>query len=207
MVKNILRLELRIVKKKSVIRLSIIAFVIVSTIVLIWFFGYSTSIEKSLEDYSERREIYPALSDVFPDLNTLPKHENIYYQYRDKRLFPFSGPGSLLLVVTYDSEIYEVEKKKLESLTFLSQPIGDDKDYQIPETEFSIKSFTFKVLGDNGNEKKFEYPMYFAMIATSDEKNSIAYLSFGDSDLDYISETNEEGSMAKFVKEYYRYKW
>ena len=207
MVKNILRLELRIVKKKSVIRLSIIAFVIVSIIVSIWVLGFSTSTEKSLEDYSERRQAYVALSDVFPDLTTLPGSENIYYQHRYKRIFPFFAADSLLFVVTYDSKTYETEKKKLEKFTFLDHSIRSRENYEIPEYEFKIKSFTFKVLDNNEDEEKFEYPKYFVMIATSDEKNSIAYLCFYDNDLDYISETNEEGSMAKFVKEYYRYKW
>ncbi len=43
------------------------------------------------------------------------------------------------------------------------------------------------------------------MIGTSDDKKSIAYLYFYDSDLDYISKKDRGTSMEGFVKEYFDY--
>ena len=43
------------------------------------------------------------------------------------------------------------------------------------------------------------------MIGMSDEKNSIAYLYFYDSDLDYIGDEEDSQPMASFVKEYFKY--
>jgi hypothetical protein len=78
--------------------------------------------------------------------------------------------------------------------------------YLLPEPEFNINSYNFKVLAEN-NDSDFDYPHYIGMIATSDEKKNISYLYFADQDFDYISENNNKGEMQKFVKEYFKYEW
>jgi len=45
------------------------------------------------------------------------------------------------------------------------------------------------------------------MIGVSEDKKSIAYLYFYDSDLDYIGDEDEENPMANFIREYFKYKF
>lgn len=183
---------------------TIVGIVLLILSLLIWFFCLSTSTNSSLNDYAKRRIGYTSASYVLPELDSLPDYEGIYYQYRHKRMVLFSA-DSLLLVITYDKETYIAEKKKLEQYSFLDHIVGYDETYFIPEHKFSINSFTFRVLDQV--DDKFFYPKRFGMIATSDEKNSIAYMYFDDIDLDFISENTIKGRMERFVKEYYRYKW
>jgi len=113
----------------------------------------------------------------------------------------------MLLVISYDEETYISEKKRIEESTdFLEEVVFTTDDvvsYFLPEPEFSINSYHFRVVkSDLGY-----YPKYFGMIATSDEKNTIAYLYFKDGDLDVISINRKEGEMKKFVEEYFKYDW
>lgn len=139
--------------------------------------------------------------DIMPTLDDLPEYRHMEYRYTHKS-FVFES-NSVALIVYYDDKTYKSEKEKLgEKYTFLDQKIFDaniSKDI-IPEHEFSINSYSFKVVAGNG-EDNTRFPKSFGMIGTSEENKSIAYLYFNDTDLDYIGEEN----MANFVKEYFEY--
>ncbi|MFR5172590.1 MAG: hypothetical protein ACLTD6_15570, partial [Clostridium paraputrificum] len=76
--------------------------------------------------------------------------------------------------------------------------------FLIPENEFKVNSYTFRVA--SGNESyTADYPKSFGMVGTSDDKKSIAYLYFYDSDLDYISKKDNRTSMLEFIKEHFDY--
>ncbi len=138
--------------------------------------------------------------DIMPNLDDLPKYENIAYKYTHKTMFLFES-DSVALIVKYDDKTYESEKDKLEeNYTFLEDKVKDI----IPEYEFSINSYTFKVVADH-EKSKTEFPKSFGMIGTSEEKKSIAYLYFYDFDLDYIGQENDRHPMANFVKKYFEY--
>jgi hypothetical protein len=148
-----------------------------------------------------------------PDIKNLPTYEKIYYKYYHKIVLPLIfHSDTMLLVVTYNETIYDLEKSKIDNYIYLNQRIFkkyeniDEITYLLPEPEFKINSFHFRVLEAN-QDNNFDYPHYIGIIATSDEKKSIAYLYFEDQDLDYISIDKTEDEMVKFVKEYYRYKW
>jgi hypothetical protein len=148
-----------------------------------------------------------------PDLKDLPEYKKIYYKYRHNIvLFPIFSADSILLVVAYDDTVYQMERSRINELNYLEKAkykIYADSDeiyYLLPEPEFQINSFNFRVLAES-QDNNFEYPKYIGIIATSDEKKSIAYLYFDDFDLDYISKSNTEGEMIKFVKKYFKYKW
>lgn len=140
--------------------------------------------------------------DIMPNLDELPEYENITYKYTHKTMLIFES-DSVALIVKYDDETYQSEKNKLaENYIFLEDNVED----VIPEYEFSINSYTFKVVADNENSNT-EFPKSFGMIGTSEEEKSIAYLYFYDYDLDYIGEEDDRNPMANFVKEYFKYEF
>lgn len=147
--------------------------------------------------------------DIMPNLDDLPKYENIAYKYTHKSIILFQS-DSVALVVKYDDKTYKSEKDKLaKKYTFLDHKItfnGSESEYIIPEYEFSVNSYTFKVVDEDVNGKgNTQFPKSFGMIGTSEKKNSIAYLYFYDTDLDLIGEKNDKNPMDDFVKHYFNY--
>ena len=141
-----------------------------------------------------------------PAIEDLPEHQDISYKYNNFSVVLFET-DTITLEVDYDEEIYEKEKEKLTQIyKFLDQKVvskSDESKYYIPEYEFSINSYSFRVVDENDNYKA-QYPKSFGIIGTSDEKKSIVYLYIYDEDLDYIEEDNE-GSMTNFVKKYFKF--
>ncbi|GHT68375.1 hypothetical protein FACS1894110_15760 [Spirochaetia bacterium] len=176
------------------------------------FTGCFTSIRSSKTDYVKRRSESSVSQNVLPDLNNLPPYKKLNYQYRWILRIIFVSE-TMRLVVTYDEETYQKEKTNINNLKFLKNPVpweshfdNDEKLYLLPEHEFNINSYNFRVLEadeDNG----FNYPKRIGIIATSDMKKSIAYLYSDDFDLDYIGENNAKNAMVKFVKENFKYRW
>lgn len=153
--------------------------------------------DNDINNYMSKRANFD--EDTLPNLNSLPPYRNIHYQYR-------AGWGeTIVLVVTYDEKTYIKEKSKLDLKKYLDHTVQDRDgiDYLIPAYEFSINSFAFRVLDTDESN----YPQWFGMIATSDEKSSIAYLSCFYSSLDYISDKIGSNEMIKFIKESYDYDW
>jgi hypothetical protein len=147
--------------------------------------------------------------DIMPTLNDLPKYQNIACKYTHKSIIVFES-DSVALVVKYDDKTYKSEKDKLaKKYTFLDQKIAfnsDESKYIIPAHEFSINSYTFKVVAGTVNGKgNTQFPKSFGMIGTSERKKSIAYLYFYDTDLDFIGRKNDKKPMANFVKDYFDY--
>lgn len=179
-------------------------------ILLIFIFcitGCSKSNSNIKEYLSRNNTIDTKAKGVMPDINELPEYKNIEYRSTHKSMILFES-DSIALIVNYDDETYENEKNKLEkNYTFLSQKIKsefDESKYYIPENEFSINSYKFRVIDNDGNNNT-KFPKSFGMIGTSDDKKSIAYLYFYDADLDYIGKSDDESPMADFVKEYFKY--
>ncbi|GAA0076753.1 hypothetical protein UT300005_11310 [Clostridium sp. CTA-5] len=145
--------------------------------------------------------------DIMPNLDDLPKYKNIDYKYTHTPMFIFEA-DSVALIVNYDDTTYKNEKDKLDQeYIFLDKKVKfniDDSDYVIPQNEFSINSYNFKVVSRNKKDYT-DFPKSFGMIGTSDEKKSIAYLYFYDSDLDFIGEKDDKSPMANFVKRYFKY--
>jgi magnesium-transporting ATPase (P-type) len=191
---------------------------IIITILCFLFLGCFTLTKNNLKDYNTRIEELRFSRQVMPDFNDLPAYENINYQYRRTTTFPlFCYAETMLLVVTYDEKTYWIEKSKINNLDYLNEAIftigtvgsfTNKVYYELPEPEFQINSFNFRVL-EASKTNGFIYPYYMGIIATSDEKNSIAYLYYHDDDkvFDCISVNKTENIMAKFIKKYFKYRW
>lgn len=164
----------------------------------------STNIKKYINSGTK---IDAYAKNFMPALENLPKSLDIAYKYNHIPTI-LSDTDTMVLVVEYDEATYKSEKEKLTSnYNFLTKKVPstyNEDNYLIPEYEFSINSYEFKVV--EGNDKsKAEYPKSFGMIGTSDKKKSIAYLYFYDHELDYIGEKDEKRPMANFVNKYFRY--
>jgi len=183
--------------------------IIVLLAALVWYFCFCTTSVNKLSDYQKRRAnaYYPQVSAILPALTDLPTYTHIDYQYRKTRALMFRTE-TMRLVVTYDHATYESEKNKLNKKQYLDHVVYDDigNFCIIPEYEFSINSYHFRILPND--DEDYPYPHTIGLIATSDEKNSIAYLYLFDGDLDCIGDgTNAPGSMATFIKTYFKYDW
>lgn len=190
--------------KNSVNTFSLIYILIVFVFSVV---GCSKS-NSNIENYLNSGTIIDSKAkDFMPVLSDLPPYENIEYSYTHKPMLIFES-DSVALVINYDDKTYKSEKDKLaEKYMFLDHKIkfdNDENEYIIPEYEFSVNSYTFKVVDEN-EKYKGEFPKSFGMIGTSDEKKSIAYLYFYDFDLDCISDEDNDSSMAEFIREYFKY--
>lgn len=161
----------------------------------------------NIDKYLKSGEIIDSYAKEFmPSIEELPKYKDISYKHNKESVLWYTS-DAMTLVVEYDDETYKSEKEKLSKrYTFLSEKIPFDEEglYIIPEYEFSINSYDFKVIEESDNDDTY-YPKSFGMIGTSDDKRSIAYLYFYDFDLDCIGDKGEQSSMANFVKEYFKY--
>ena len=181
-------------------------FIIISVLILI-FIGFSKSNTTNINKYlNNGAKIDTHAKNFMPAIEDLPKYKDISYKYNHFSIILFKT-DAITLVVNYDEETYEKEKEKLaEKYKFLDHKVVSDFDkskYYIPEYEFSINNYDFKV-GDGNDNYEARYPKSFGMIGTSDEKKSIAYLYFYDDDLDYIRK-DKDSPMADFVKKNFKY--
>jgi hypothetical protein len=199
-------------RKRLIVFSSIIAlFVLTALFLLIYILPLRRTVVNDLSDYESRKTGtygFPVVQGMLPALDELPEYVNIDYQYRRVRYFIFTSQ-TIRLVVTYDDETYEQEKAKTDEKDFLNHALkrsADANNYLIPEHEFFIGSFYFRVLDnmyyDIGNSYGLGYPKQIGIIATSDETNSVAYLYYYNFDRDSVG-----GSMEDFVKKWFRYNW
>ena len=185
-------------------------YLIVIVIIFIFFINGCSDSSSGIKNYlNSGGEIDLNSKDIMPSLEDLPEYEKIEYKDTYKSILFFES-HSVALIVEYDDNTFESEKKKLdEKYTFLNEKIKSDFDknkYYIPEYEFSIESYTFRVV-DKNNTSNTKFPKSFGMVGISEEKKSIAYLYFYDEDLDYIGEENEENPMVNFLNKYFKYKF
>ncbi|MTI67986.1 MAG: hypothetical protein FH753_15495 [Firmicutes bacterium] len=185
--------------KKKYIIIILISFVLCFT-------GCSKS-STNIENYLNSGSLIDLnAKDIMPNLNDLPKYQNITYKYTHKSIFIFES-DSVALIVNYDDKTFKKEKEKLaKKYIFLDQKY-DLSAYEsevIPEYEFTINSYNFNVVVGKGKDNT-QFPKSFGMIGISEEKKSIAYLYFYDMDLDFIGEKNDRYPMANFVRKYFQY--
>lgn len=156
--------------------------------------GCTTTVDKKDNiDYKSALESVLDSEEYMPSANEVEGNDNYTLKtYNNKRIF---GGNGITLTEQLSAEEYG---KKLEEInntySFLESPQPTDYDeehYTIPQAEFEIEGYKFRVLSDG------TYPKYFGMIAVSDEEHRIIYFAYEGQDLDYIED------MEDFVKENY----
>ena len=142
-----------------------------------------------------------------PKLEDLPKYKNVFYQYTKGESFIF-GENTFTFVIEYDEDIYKKEKARLyEDYEFYDVGEKDQFLYErgIPENQFSVNSYNFKIAKSYKKEPINYLFSDLAMIGTSDEKKSIAYLYYTNYMHINLAEDREEDVMANFVKDTFKY--
>lgn len=179
---------------------------IFTVIVILCFTGCSRSNTNINKYLNTGKKINTHAKNFMPAIEDLPDHKDISYKYNNYSVV-FFETDTITLKVDYDEEIYEKEKEKLtQNYKFLNKKViskFDESKYYIPEYEFSINSYSFRIVDEKDNYTA-KYPKSFGIIGTSDEKKSIVYLYFYDEDLDYIEEDNK-GTMSNFVKKFFKF--
>lgn len=141
---------------------------------------------RNIEHYKELTQSV----DIMPKLNELGNYEDYSFKYHKDSHFIFFMEQAYTLKVTYDDENYEKEKEALEDKYIYRSKKFTSYGENNKEPYFSIDSFEFKILSDA--YESLGYPKDIIFVGTSDEENTIAYVYFTDTDLDYIDTSFEE---------------
>lgn len=122
-------------------------------------------------------------------------YEDVYYQIHvSDDLFYDAGS---VMIFDYTDENYNKEVKFIEeNMQFLDKPIYDDYDCVLPEAEFSISDWDFKVCSDDD----YAYPKYFRIMGFNENQKQVAFLDFDGPDLDIAGDT-----MTEFIDDYFDY--
>ncbi|MBS7131280.1 hypothetical protein [Clostridium sp.] len=145
-------------------------FGIVFIILSFCFIGCS-KLNSNIGEYLNSGEVIDNFAKSFmPSIEELPENKSIEYRYTNNSIITFQS-GSIALVVSYDDSTYEKEKEKLKKqYTYLDKPVYDYNidSFLIPENEFKVNRYTFKVASGNENYTA-DFPKSFGMIGTSDD--------------------------------------
>lgn len=183
--------------------LIIISAVIVVCLVAFSYFS-NNYIETGLEKYNEK--ISQNSNYINFSLNELGSYDDVYFQSTKTGGFIFSSYGSML-IASYNDADFIKQLNSVNAFNYQSDVIFfDDSKYTLPETEFYINDWHFKVL--EGKSPNFSIPKDIDLIAVNESSRQIAYLTFYDQDIDYLCKSDkQDGYMKKFVKKYFKYKF
>lgn len=122
-------------------------------------------------------------------------YEDVYYQIHvSDDLFYDAGS---VMIFDYTDENYNKEVKFIEeNMQFLNKPVYDDYGCVLPEAEFSISDWDFKVCSDDD----YAYPKYFRIMGFNENQKQVAFLDFDGADLDVAGDT-----MTEFIDDYFDY--
>ncbi len=124
-------------------------------------------------------ELMPALTDIGEPLDM----EYIHFRYN---AFIFLGDTDYL-ICRYTPEEYQAQKAQLEK-TYRFR----EDNITLHEYEFApravLDGYQFRMADEiEASSPPFWYPKYMVLVGCSDETNQIIYLSYFDTDLDYIT--------------------
>lgn len=152
---------------------------------------------KGIDNYDE---YYSAFS-----LNELGNYNNLYYQCTKTGGYIFTSYGSLIIAdyndVSFLEQISLLNNKDYQEDVVLF----DETKYILPNTNFFIGDWNFKVLKNSDTDDC--YPRLINFIGFNENENKIAYLTFRDQDLDYLCKIEDNDYMPKFINKYFNYKF
>ena len=142
-------------------------------------------------------------------------YQDLYCQENKSGTIVFSSYSDLV-IASYSEESFHEQLNSINAkYTFLNDAVFEEdsdsenierekgkKYYLIPDNHFTIKNWSFDVIEGEA------YPHYIDIIGYNEKTFQIAYLSFFDSDIDYICEYEENENndyMPKFIKKYFKY--
>ena len=172
--------------------------VFVFSFAVIFFTVLSWGLFASLEHYADDAVEAPYVEstkdfDAMPTLDEIgePQKIDYYYYYAGQMIFFWESD---ILICTYDEQAYGEQKALLDQTYVFQTEDMEEHGYSCsPYAE--VDGFAFRVLSFD-EYKYLYYPKYMIFIGTNDETNQIVYISYDDTDLDYI-----DRSLADFIKD------
>ena len=151
-------------------------------------YAKNDEIGKSYEEVCEQFSVMPTLDEV----GEYKKAE--HFDYFSSCCIFFTCDADTLML-HYDAEEYETQKALLDSEYVFQREDFYKYGYSV-KPYVTIDGYKFRAIevsSDSGHD--LHYPKKLVFIATNDSKNTIAYTSFYDYDLDYIED------LEKFLKD------
>ena len=147
-------------------------------------------------------------SQHMPTVEELGNYEELSSSHEHASVLLFAW-DSVTLNVTYNQDEY-LERKTdiLDNYNYItSQVIGSFDRVVLHEFSTEINGYTYMVVEYRDQmEYDYEYiPYRIALIGYNDESNTIKYMYFNDSDLDYITSTEpgHEVTLEDFIRQYF----
>ena len=143
-----------------------------------------------IDKYEEYVEEVRHASTLMPDLDELNTYTDIKFGY--KRILYLATldfeSDNISLFVTYDDNYDEEKQRVLNSYDF----IKEEELGEIPVTSFEYKGYTFQIVPNRTYKGSKCTCKSFMMVGYNDASNTIAYLYFYDSDIDFIYDMKHE---------------
>ena len=116
-----------------------------------------------------------------PSVDELGKYTDLNFKFFHKDMLMFES-DAYVLKVTYGDEVFDRQKDYINNNYVMQEKVYENRTER--EASFTLDGFYFRMLSQN--EYKLYYPKTIAFIGVSEESNEIAYVFYGDVDLDYI---------------------
>lgn len=144
---------------------------------------YNKDVSQYYASVIEENELMPALEDI---------GQPVWTEYCDvfTSAFVFVSDADYL-ICRYDAGEYELQKQQIEEKYTFQTEILDSYGNPCEPSE-NIDGYQFRVLSTKGEyERYMKYPRYMGLIGYSDEEKEIIYLSYCNTDLDYLTSLSD----------------
>lgn len=132
---------------------------------------------------TEGNKLMPSLDNIGHPIKT------VYYDVFTKYFCFFARAD--YLICHYDSEEYALQKKQLDANYIFQTETMVSCDHPCEPSE-EVDGYQFHVLSTKGEYEPFvDYPWYITLIAYNDEKQEIVYLSYSNTDIDYLTSLSD----------------
>ena len=144
---------------------------------------FNKDVAQHYASVTEENELMPVLEEI---------GQPVWTEYCDvfTSAFIFLSDADYL-ICRYDAEEYELQKQRLEEKYSFQTETLDSYDYPCEPSEM-IDGYYFRVLSTKGEYERYtQYPWYMGLIAYCDEEQEIIYLSYFNTDLDYLTSLSD----------------
>lgn len=141
--------------------------------------------DEYLDKCYQARKFMPSLDSFtdYKDISVSLTSSN--HKFGDKDTTPFG----LIVFVSYEEEIFDEKKEEVnKKYSFVEEPIIWNNDILMPAIDIIYCEYRIKVVYD-GNDRR--YPNSFGMIGINDDIQTIAYLYYEESSIDYLSKVGD----------------
>lgn len=173
---------------------------VLSVIVLLFFavlffgrkvFGCYIQLERyQNEDVAHHYTSVMEENELMPSLEEIGQPIAIEYCDTYTRAFVFCSDADYL-ICRYDAEEYARQKQQLDETYLFQHETLVSYGHPCKPTE-EVDGYQFRVLSTQGEyDPHIDYPWYMTLIAYSDEAQEIVYLSYCNTDLDYLTSLSD----------------